>query len=226
MKHFILLLIAMLMSVSVPAQKIYVKKTQAKAYYHIVYENGNERYVLLPRWTQPTRNNLEDVNVVISEKKYDSVSVKEELYANEMYTSYKIRTMEGKEAMNDEKTIKAVPIQGMNIASFTPFQQGENYELFRVISAKDTALVGQSVVCQILERRKSNISGSEGRLSILPLYIDTPGGKVPLMPTPIHRRGLNKTNAKFWTSIFIIPIFIPGTRAEVAQGETLTLRLE
>lgn len=218
MKHFILALLAMLVSVSVSAQEINVKKYKNKTYYHIKYENGNERYAALRAYEQPTLRKLENMEARISKKKYEEVKGEE--------TTFVIDRPTPSEMVSDTKTIEVASIQGLEISTSSKFQQGDNYKLFRVTNAKDAALVGCNVVCQILERRKSNISGSEGRLSLLPLYIDAPDGKVPLMPTPIHRRGLNKANVKFWTAIFIIPIFIPGTRAEIAQGETLTLRLE
>lgn len=219
MKHFILALFAMLVSVSVSAQDIYVKTTQGKAYYRIKYETGKEMYAMLNAQERPTLQKLEDFEARISEKKYIEINAEE-------IKTMGISSYDARGIINDERTIKVEPLSRIRITTSSPLQQGENYKLFRVVSAKDPELVGQSVVCQILERRKSNISGSEGRLSLLPLYINTPKGGVPLMPTPIHRRGLNRTNVKAGTFFLIIPIFIPGTRAEISEEEVLTLRLE
>lgn len=219
MKHFILALIAMLVSVSVSAQDIYVKVEEGKAYYHIRYKTGKDMYAVLNVRDRPTLQKLEDFEARISEKKYMEINAEETKITG--ISSYETRGI-----IYDERTIKVKPLDRMRITTSSPLQQGGNYELFRVVSAKDPELIGHNVVCQILERRKSNISGSEGRLSLLPLYINTPKGGVPLTPTPIHRRGLNRANVKFWTSILIIPIFIPGTRAEISEEETLTLRLE
>ena len=219
MKNFVLALFTMLVSVSLSAQDVYVKVSQNKAYYRIRYETGKEVYSMLNVREKPTLQKLEDFEARISEKKWLEISTVEARVNG--LSSYETR-----EPINDERTITVEPLNRIRISTSTPLQQGKNYDLFRVVSAKNPELIGRSIVCQILERRKSNILGSEGRLSILPLYVDTPDGAVPLMPTPIYRRGLNKTNVKAWTFFLIIPLYIPGTKAEIKEGETLTLRLE
>ena len=44
-------------------------------------------------------------------------------------------------------------------------------DFFKVYDAQDKELIGCPVICQVLQVRKSNIMGSEGRLVIRPLYI-------------------------------------------------------
>lgn len=118
------------------------------------------------------------------------------------------------------------PIHSTTITSSSQLSPGKCYLLFEVIHAEDPSLIGCHVSCRILERRKSNISGSEGRLAILPLYIKTPSGNKNVRPVPIMRRGKNISNVKFWTFPLIVPIFIPGTGAKILPHEIFTLILE
>lgn len=222
MKKIVLVLVAMLMFTQASAQEIYVKKTEKKAYYRVKLPNRTTLYAELHLWEEPTMKNMKDPDAVISAKKYIKIQEEEQLLSRGWVEA----TAMDKDVVNDEKYIEAQPISDKPIASFVNFEQGRNYELLRVTSAKDASLIGCNIVCQVLERRKSTILGAEGRLSLLPLFIESPKGKIPLMPTPIQRRGLNRTNAKFWSAILIVPLFIPGTRAELSPGEKLNLRLE
>lgn len=117
-------------------------------------------------------------------------------------------------------------IESKTISTSSGLKCGKQYKLFEVIESDDSSLVGKPVVCQVLETRKSNILGSEGRLTLRPLYIEKDGIQIPLIPNDIHRRGLNRTNVKFWTSILIIPVFVAGSRAEIKPEEDIVLTLE
>ena len=118
-------------------------------------------------------------------------------------------------------TIRA--IGGNSITTSSNLEVGKNYYLFEVTQAKDTSLIGKPVVCQIIERRKSNLSGIEGRLILRPLYIETGSRHVTLVQNDIYRRGLNRTNVKIWT---LIPWFIAGSRAEILPDEEIILTLD
>ena len=116
------------------------------------------------------------------------------------------------------RTIGACPI-----SSSSKIETGKNYYLFEVTQAEDTSFIGKPVVCQVLERRKSNILGSEGRLRLRPLYIEKGTLQIPLVPNDIYRRGLNRTNVKVWT---LIPWFIAGSKAQIKPEEEIVLTLD
>ena len=119
--------------------------------------------------------------------------------------------MEYKEAMpalKGSNQIVVSTINGGSIKSSSSLEIGKNYYLFVVKEAEDTTLIGKPVICQIIEKRKSNISGSEGRIILRPLYVEKGSLQVPIVPNDVIRRGLNRTNFKFWTSFLIIPSFI------------------
>lgn len=101
---------------------------------------------------------------------------------------------------------------------------GSQHVLFFVHDALDKDLIGCPVVCKIVQVRKSNISGSEGRLVIRPLYIDKKGEKIKVYGD-IHARGLNRSNVKFWLG-FLPPMwFIPGTGAKIYPTDQFTVYL-
>ena len=137
--------------------------------------------------------------------------------------------MEYKEAMpvlKGSNQIVVSTINGGSIKSSSSLEIGKNYYLFVVKEAEDTTLIGKPVICQIIEKRKSNISGSEGRIILRPLYVEKDSLQVPIVPNDIIRRGLNRTNFKFWTSILIIPNFIAGSRAEIKPDEEIIMTLD
>jgi len=127
----------------------------------------------------------------------------------------------------DEFSILAKPLPDVNLSTSAGLLADTESEMLYVMDAQDKSLVGCHIVCKVIESRKSNIGGSEGRLSIRPLYIISKDGKrVRLEPEDIQRRGLNRTNAKFWTSFLIIPIFLPGTGASISNSEIFQLTLK
>ena len=95
---------------------------------------------------------------------------------------------------------------------------------FVVSSALDKDLKGCPVKCKVTQVRKSNISGSEGRLIIHPLYIKKGNEKVKVFGD-IYVRGKNRTNVKFWLG-FLPPMwFIPGTGAKIYKDDCFTIYL-
>lgn len=75
---------------------------------------------------------------------------------------------------------------------------GKKGAMFKVVRARDASLIDCDVFAKVLECRKSNLSGSEGRLIIRPLYImDKDGNKISVYGD-IYIRGVNRTNVKFW----------------------------
>lgn len=127
----------------------------------------------------------------------------------------------------DDNTIVARTPKGSYITSSSPYVINQIYSMLSVEKALDKELIGCPVYCKVVERIKSNVTGSEGRLVIRPMYVEKKDGtKLSLLPTDIYRRGKNRSNVKFWTSIFIVPLFIPGTGAYVSPYEHIELRLE
>ena len=117
-------------------------------------------------------------------------------------------------------------INGGSIKSSSSLEEGKCYYLFEVKQAEDTALIGKPVICQIVAMRKSNILGSEGRIILRPLYIEKGSQQIPIVANDIYRRGLNRTNIKFWTSFLVIPIFIAGSGAVIEPDEDICLTLD
>ncbi len=146
-------------------------------------------------------------NVIINEKEDDRFQ--EALPANRIPCQIVVKTL-----------------GGSHIKTSSGLKLGKIYYLFEVVEAEDTSLVGKSVACQIMSIRKSNISGSEGRFILRPLYVSKDSTQVPIAPIDIYRRGLNRANIKFWLSPLIIPIFIAGSKAEIFPNERLVLTLE
>ena len=99
---------------------------------------------------------------------------------------------------------------------------GQVEEFFSVESAPDKGLIGCRVVGKVLEVRKSNISGSEGRLKIRPLYIIKGDEKISV-DGDIRVRGKNTTNAKFWLFFIHFSWFFPGEGAKITT-ERFTIR--
>lgn len=126
---------------------------------------------------------------------------------------------------NKHKQIVVNTIGESFIGTSSRLEVGKCYYLFTVAEAEDTALIGKRVACEVIERRKSNISGSEGRLRLRPLYVENGTQQIPLVPNEIYRRGLNKTNAKFWLSFLVIPLFVPGTGAIIRPEEMIVMTL-
>lgn len=130
---------------------------------------------------------------------------------------------EAKPLKVNSNQIQVQPINNKTIQPSKFLKAGNNYFMFEVVDSKDENLIGCPVACQIIEMRKSNMSGLEGRLILRPLYVEKDSVQIPLVQTDIVRRGLNRTNVKMWT---LIPVFIPGSGAKIRPWECFTLTLE
>ena len=96
---------------------------------------------------------------------------------------------------------------------------------FSVVEAPDKDLIGCLVVGNVIEVRKSNISGSEGRLRVRPLFIVKGKEKISVC-SDIYVRGKNISNAKFWLSFFLPPVwFVPGTGAKIYTTDRFAIHL-
>ena len=96
---------------------------------------------------------------------------------------------------------------------------GKKGAMFKVLRARDADLRGCDVYAKVLECRKSNLSGSEGRLIIRPLYIrDRDGNKISVSGD-IYIRGENRSTMKFLL-FFLPPMwFVPGTGASTDSND-------
>ena len=107
----------------------------------------------------------------------------------------------------------------VEVTSKMKFAVGSEFQPLKVISAEDQSLVGMPIVCRIVERRKSNMKGQEGRLVLRPLYIQCYDRQVALEHDDIYLRGKNRCNVKFW-----IPIaFWAGGGAKMPKDATYKL---
>lgn len=185
-------------------------------------QNKEEICHVLPSDVQQNEKTLEiySSEYTISSKRYNEIA-EEEIKVS---FPHEYQFVEEYTKPNQQEVI-VHSIHSTTITSSSQLSPGRCYLLFEVIHAEDPSLIGCHVSCRILERRKSNISGSEGRLAILPLYIKTPSGNRNVRPVPIMRRGKNISNVKFCTFPLVVPIFIPGTGAKILPRELFTLLL-
>ena len=107
----------------------------------------------------------------------------------------------------------------VEVTSKMKYAVGSEIQALRVISAEDQSLIGKPIVCRVVERRKSNMSGQEGRLVLRPLFIQCYDRQVALEHDDIYLRGKNRCNIKFW-----IPIaFWAGGGAKMPKDATYKL---
>lgn len=106
--------------------------------------------------------------------------------------------------------------------------EGQRANLFHVVRASNTNLVGCPVTCEVVSTRKSNIGGAEGRLVIRPLFVTAKdGSRVELNHDDIYLRGKNRTNVKFWTQIVFFPMaFVPGSGAKAEPNREYIVTLK
>lgn len=142
MKHFVILFIATMIVQNICAQD--VKTTEVEVVY--VDEDGNR----LNKW------DIEEREGNYKSKKSDKSTF----------------FIEAAPLQQKSKQVIVKPIRGSEISTSSGLEAGRNYYLFEVVKSKDTSLIGKFVVCQVLVSRKSNMSGSEGRLVLRPLYIE------------------------------------------------------
>lgn len=220
MRKFILSVVITVVSiVSVHAQKtIYHKIQGEKAYYRVEEVGKATKYYKRSLVKGKATQNFEAASNKISQKNYEKINANESILRTGM-------PIDSSAILHDEKDITACSVMEINTSS--EIEVGEKIRLLQVKEASNKELIGCDIMCQIIEKRKSNISGSEGRLTIRPLYIVNKDNQpVRLLPTDIHKRGKNRANVKFWTSIVMVPMFIAGSKAEIEQNETFELRME
>ncbi|MBO4611728.1 MAG: leucine-rich repeat domain-containing protein [Bacteroidaceae bacterium] len=186
----------------VPAKSvdIYKKKAPWNEFGKIVALSNEEMPIIKPIPPKP----ITIISSQISDEKKDNNDVKKNEDANI-------------NEADDGITIKAlvsINSSNVNLNDIKPF--------FTVVNAPNKDLIGCPVTCKVLQVRKSNISGSEGRLIIRPLYINKGGEKIKVSGD-IHVRGLNRSNFKFWLS-FLPPVwFIPGTGAKIEDSDRFVI---
>ena len=130
-------------------------------------------------------------------------------------------------AGNDEFEIVdgGITIRPLEMTTSSNVLLYDTKHFFSVSDASDKNLIGCPVVCKVIQVRKSNITGSEGHLTLRPLYIDNLGEKIKVYGD-IHVRGLNRANVKFWLG-FLPPMwFIPGTGAKIYPTDRFTIYLK
>ena len=91
--------------------------------------------------------------------------------------------------------------------------------LFRVYSSNYSGLRKCDVYAEVLECRRSNMSGAEGRLVIRPLYIKTKDGGRIYVHGDVYVRGLNRTNVKMFLGFLPFMWFVPGGGARTGSDE-------
>lgn len=91
--------------------------------------------------------------------------------------------------------------------------------LFKVYKASDRSLRNCEVYAQVIECRKSNLSGAEGRMVIRPLYILDKDGEKISVHGDIFIRGLNRTNVKMIFCFIPFMWFVPGGGAKTGSDE-------
>lgn len=141
--------------------------------------------------------------------------------------SVNIEDLDQERTVLEPNEIEIGLMPGNLLSSSMPYLAGVRINVLEVKKSQDESLMGCPVTCQIMERRKSNILGSEGRLIIRPLYITKQDrSKVYCVNSDIFVRGLNRTNVKFWTSFFLPMLFVPGSGAKIMPEDRFIVRIE
>lgn len=238
MKKILLFLVLVLAAINVTAQDqvIHYKKDSKRTYFRVTTEGTDMYYMTFNTQNGKINPSFTNSNQYFKSG-YDKINVPEKVFdmqSDDIDDDYREIVeekpsnvfIEASVKFGDSKDISARSLS--KIKSSSKLKVGSYYKLFEVTRAEDTSLLGGYVICQVVDRRKSNILGSEGRLVLRPISIERlDGSQVRVTPTDIHKRGKNRTNVKFWTSLVsLIPAFIPGTGAVIKQGESIKLRLE
>lgn len=233
MKKNLLFLVMFFCAINVLAQKtVYVKLLDNRAYYKVEREGKKTQYYFATlQNASDLKSYFEYFGNRIKQQKYEEVHAEEALLDDAINNLQSQNAKENTDKpkliriIDDQREIIAKPIN--RICTSSEYTIGKDYRLLEVDNALEKKLIGCNIMCRIIEKRKSNISGSEGRLIIRPLYIiNNDGSKIHLQPTDIVKRGLNLANIKFWLAPLVIPMFIPGTGAAISEGEEFELRIE
>jgi hypothetical protein len=236
---FVFLLFSFVQIFAQNFDKCYAKKGEKHILYHIirgdkdkyykVYNDKNQKF-----WSVVDKGASYLIEFHISKNKYDAEEVGEtEITRDDVVKLCSTSNFSNSGNLNNnysESTSVIVlakdevlvrKIESVKVTSSSPHEYGMDYPIFRVVKAEDKSLIGDEIVCKIVEKRKSNLSGAEGRLTIRPLYIiDSKKGKIRLMPTDIFLRGKNRANVKTWFQFPVFPLFfIAGSGAEL-PGDT------
>lgn len=140
--------------------------------------------------------------------------IAKEQYENKLLvltTKDSITAINSFEVKAPKADIYAVKNPALEVSSKANLEVGLYYPLLQVARAQDMKLVGADIVCQILERRKSNLTGAEGVLRFRPICIRlTDGTEIQLVHDDIFLRGRNRSNVKWWLFPFF-PVAGEGT---------------
>lgn len=122
-----------------------------------------------------------------------------------------------------QQEITAGKNPNVKVSSKQMYAVGSEIQALVVVSAEDQSLVGQPIVCQVVETRRSNMSGQEGCLILRPLFIQTDSKQIALEHDDIYLRGKNRCNVKRWG---LIPGFWPGGGAKMKKDATYKLYIK
>ena len=165
----------------------------------------------------------------------DVLSTKDKRIVENFYACNKCNPIHLSSLKNGNTTISQTPlsyddnndiiIKPIQTISSSTVEENDVKQLFEVVNAPDKTLIGCPVVCKVVQVRKSNMSGSEGRMIIRPLYINKDGEKIDVIDD-IHLIGTNCCNPKIYL-FFIPPLwFIPGGGARAYTFNRYTIRLK
>lgn len=126
----------------------------------------------------------------------------------------------------DDEVVAGLP-EGGKIKTSIFRTRGHRFKMLEVKKACDERLVGSTVVCEVVDTRKSNMMGAEGILTFRPLYLMTEDGTIiRLKPQDFTVRGKNRQNLKFWTFPTVVSWFIPGQGARIKPTDEFVLTLD
>lgn len=115
----------------------------------------------------------------------------------------------------DDEIVIGLPA-GSKVTSSIYRVRGHRFKMLEVTRSIEDRLIGCPVTCEVINTRKSNLSGAEGILTFRPLYITAEDGTIiRLKHDDITVRGKNRTNVKTLLAWCPITWFIPGGGAKV-----------
>lgn len=242
MKRIYLIIVVVAISLTSSAQKkqalhsnfakkeIYYKQDGTTYYLKVNYEGTTEYYQMDKKHSLSIFNILQNADNCTS-MYYDIISMKPRqidinanVYQDQDNTSNNSTIDYYKSA---EKAISVCKKSGIEITSHSKFTVGGEYLLFQVKSSNNEELIECDVACKVVEIRKSNVSGAEGRLTICPLYIiDKNNNRIELEHDYLLIRGKNRTNIKTFTSFLLFPSLIPGEGAKVKDTDEFVFNIK
>ena len=131
-----------------------------------------------------------------------------------MLLSLKLYAQDNKAYLRRDVTIRPA-----RVISSSEEWGGTPEPLFKVHKASDRSLKNCKVYAKVIECRKSNLSGAEGRMIIRPLYIlDNDGNKISVYGD-IYLSGINRSNIKMIFCFIPFMWFVPGGGAKTGSDE-------